>query len=173
MSAWEWAHAAIGTVATAIFLFQTFGSADCDAEVASDCSSNFADYLSFRNLVALFVGYGWVTLAALLTGFSHGVASLMGFGAGGVLVFMSLYLLRTFLKLQETGTLDMNSLVGKRAYVYITIGESSSALGKVMVDTKTGRLELPARSEDLEAIRPGQAVKILSVEGGTLWVVRE
>jgi len=171
MSWWEWAHATIGAVATVVFLFQTFGSADSDTDINCDFSTNFADYLSVRNLVALFVGYGWVTLTALLSGFSHGIASLLGFGAGAALVFVSLYLLKTFLKLQENGTLDMNSLVGKRAYAYITI--SSSTAGKVLVDTKTGRLELTARTEDPEPFRPGQAVKILSVEGGALWVGRE
>jgi len=173
MTGWEWAHATIGVVATVVFLFQTFGSADYDAGIDCDFSASFGDYLSVRNLVALFVGYGWVTLTALLTGFSHGMASLMGFGAGIVLVFVSLYLLKTFLKLQEVGTLDMNSLIGKRAYVYITIGGASSSAGKVLVDTKTGRLELTARTEDPEPFRPRQAVKICSVEGGELWVTRE
>ena len=101
------------------------------------------------------------------------MASLLGFCAGIVLIFISLYLLKAFLKFQETGTLDMNSLVGKRANVYITIGESSSVAGKVMVDTKTGRLELPARTEAPETFRPGQIVKILRAEGGILWVCRE
>ena len=176
MSEWEWAHAAIGVTATVIFLFQTFGAADDAGEdTGSDLFSGsygFADYLSVRNLVALLVGYGWVTLAALLSGASQGTASSLGLCAGVVLVFVSLFLLRTFLKFQESGTLDMNSLVGKRASVYITIGESSSTAGKVMVDSKTGRIELPARTEDPETLRPGEVVKILGVDGGVLWVTR-
>ena len=182
MGEWEWAHAAIGAVATVIFLFQTFGAAEyetdysTESDVGAGASSGhqgFANYLSVRNLVALFVGYGWVTLGALFSGVSRGAASLLGVCAGVVLVFISLYLLKTFLRFQEDGTLDISSLAGKRATVYITIGESSSAAGKVMVDTKSGRIELPARTEAPEALRPGETVKILSVDGGVLWVARK
>jgi len=184
MSEWEWIHAAIGAVATAIFLFQTFGAAagydtdysaepDVGADISADGQQGFAGYLSVRNLVALFVGYGWVTLGALLSGVSRGMASFLGICAGVVLVFISLYLLKTFLRFQEDGTLDINSLAGKHATVYITIGGSSSTAGKVMVDTKTGRAELPARTEDSETLRPGEAVKILRVDGGLLWVARK
>ena len=185
MSEWEWAHAAIGAVATVIFLFQVFGATEHGADYETDLnagadahvdlfseSHGFAGYLSVRNLVALFVGYGWVALAALLSGASRSTASFLGLCAGLVLVFVSLFLLKTFLRFQETGTLDMNSLVGKQASVYITIGESSSNAGKVMVDTKTGRIELPARTEDPETFRPGQIVKILRTDGGVLWVTR-
>jgi membrane protein implicated in regulation of membrane protease activity len=180
MNEWEWAHAATGAVATLIFLFQTFGAAgsqdyDTETDVGADAPGDhgFADYLSVRNFVALFVGYGWVALAALLSGASRGMASILGVCAGIVLVFISLYLLKTFLRFQEDGTLDINSLPGKRATVYITIGGSSSTSGKVMVDTKTGRMELPARTGDPQVLRPGQTVKILRVDGGVLWVTCE
>ncbi|MCL2103277.1 MAG: NfeD family protein [Syntrophorhabdaceae bacterium] len=184
MSGWEWAHAAIGMVATVIFFFQTFGAADgTDSETdlnagadgeggLSSGSYGFADYLSVRNLIALLMGYGWVALAALLSGASRSAASLLGLCAGVVLVFVSLFLLKAFLRFQETGTLDINGLAGKHASVYITIGESSSNAGKVMVDTKSGRIELPARTEDPETFRPGQIVRILRVDGGVLWVTR-
>jgi membrane protein implicated in regulation of membrane protease activity len=111
-----------------------------------------------------------VTLAALLSGTSRATASLLGICAGLVLVFISLYLMRAFLKLQESGTLEMEDLAGKRAVVYIAVGGGASGAGKVMVDTTSGRVELPARTDDLEAIRPGRMAKILRAEGGVLWI---
>jgi membrane protein implicated in regulation of membrane protease activity len=182
MGEWEWAHAAIGGVASIIFLVQTFGAAgdsdsDPDADAtAADSSELDHDggglfhYLSVRNFVALFVGYGWVTLAALLSGVSRQTSSLLGVCAGIVMVFISLYLLRAFLKFQEDGTLDMESLAGRRASVYITIGASASSAGKVMVDTKAGRVELTARTNDPNTLRPGQMATIVKVDGGVLWV---
>ena len=188
MSEWEWLHAALGGGATLLFLFQTLGAlggnAGLDSEVSFDTPEDipadssfggdgdvgFFHYLSIRNFVALFMGYGWVTLAALLSGISRAMASLLGLCSGIALIFVSLYLIKMFLKFQEDGTLDLQSLVGKRASVYITVGGGSSGLGKVLVDTKTGRVELPARTNDPGPLRPGQLVTIQHVEDGILWV---
>jgi membrane protein implicated in regulation of membrane protease activity len=193
---WAWAHVAIGGAATFIFLYQTFGAVvdgavsdgtaadgtaadgnpdfgageDFSADTPTDGHGGLSTYLSVRNFVALFMGYGWVTLAATLSGMSREVSSFLGVCAGSVLAVLSLYMLRTFLKFQEDGTLNMESLVGKHASVYITIGGNALSAGKVMVDTEKGRIELPARTHDPEELRPGRLVTILQAEGGVLWV---
>lgn len=181
MGEWEWAHVAIGAVASIIFLIQTLGTAgdegDADGDLDGDFDSagdsgahSLSDYLSVRNFVAFFIGYGWVTLAALLSGLPRVPSSGLGVGAGVVFVFVSLMLIRTFLRFQEDGSLKMERLAGKGATVYITIGERSTGrAGKVMVDTRKGRMELPARSEG-EALKPGEFVRIDRVEDGVLWV---
>ena len=183
MSAWEWGHVILGGAASLIFLFQSLGSADsgdssadsgADALDVSDAAgmagTALSDYLSVRNFVAFFIGYGWVTFAGLYNGLSRVAASMAGTVSGIIFVFVSLFLLRAFLKFQEDGSLKLETLEGRRAYVYITIMEAASNTGKVMVDTASGRVELPARTRDDESLRPGRMVKILGVEGGVLWV---
>ncbi|MDR1978156.1 MAG: hypothetical protein LBQ42_05430 [Synergistaceae bacterium] len=121
MDPWAWAHVAIGGLATLVFLFQTFGTVeDAEGGATGGGSSDFdadaaglSDYLSVRNFVALFVGYGWVTLAASLSGASREMSSLLGVCAGITLALLSLYMIKTFLKFQEDGTLDMESLAGR------------------------------------------------------------
>lgn len=179
MGEWEWVHAAIGAVASIIFLTQTLGAAGEDGDADGDADGDFdgggqglAGYLSVRNFVAFFIGYGWVTLAALLSDVPQVLSSTLGVAAGVVLVFISLALIRTFLRLQEDGSLKMDRLPGKGATVYITIGEHSTGrAGKVMVDTGKGRMELPARTKGA-ALKPGEFVRIDSVEDGVLWVSR-
>lgn len=183
MGEWEWAHAAIGAAAAIIFLIQTLGAAGDDSVADGDIDGDFdspgdtggqglAGYLSVRNFVAFFIGYGWVTLAALLSGLSQAASSALGVAAGVVIVFVSLALIRTFLRFQEDGSLKMELLPGKGATVYIAIGERSTGrAGKVMVDTRKGRMELPARTEG-EALKPGEFVRIDRVEDGVLWVSR-
>ncbi|MDL2264001.1 NfeD family protein [Synergistaceae bacterium OttesenSCG-928-I11] len=179
MGEWEWAHVAIGAVASVIFLVQTLGiageSGDGDTDSGGDAdidgpdaTQGLADFLSVRNFVAFFIGYGWVTLAALLSGLSRTASSTLGVGAGVVFVFVSLALIRTFLKFQEDGSLKMDRLVGKSATVYIAIGEGGRT-GKVMVDTRKGRMELPARTHG-PALKPGAFVRVDGVEDGVLWV---
>lgn len=182
MSQWEWIHVTIGAVAAIIFLLQTLGTAgdDVDADADFDLTSDtdgpgdaaqgLAGYLSVRNFVAFFIGYGWVTLAALLSGVSRLWSSALGVAAGLVFVWVSLVLIKTFLRFQEDGSLKMETLVGKRASVYIAIGPSGTSQGKVLVDTKTGRTELPARTNDREKLSPGALVEIVALDGDVLWV---
>lgn len=181
MSEWEWAHVAIGAVASIIFLIQTLGTAGSEGDADSlegdfdpsdgDTSGGLYEYLSVRNFVAFFIGYGWVTLAGLLSGMPRTISSALGIGAGVAFVFVSLALIRTFLRLQEDGNLNMEGLAGKSATVYIAIGGAGGKTGKVMVDTGKGRMELPARTMG-DALKPGEFVRIEKVEDGTLWVFR-
>lgn len=184
MNEWAWIHAAVGGVASFIFLFQTFGTAgggadadfDADADLdgqGAEGAHGLSDYLSVRNFVAFFIGYGWVTLAALLSGASRVTASAFGAAAGVIFVFVSLVLIRTFLKFQEDGSLKLESLVGRHASVYIRIGENASSAGKVLVDTAKGRMELPAWTRDAAALAPGRMVRVTAAEGGILWVTAE
>ncbi|MDR3353548.1 MAG: hypothetical protein LBO21_00760 [Synergistaceae bacterium] len=176
MSEWEWVHAAVGGAAAVIFLFQTLGAtggSDADDSfdpTGADAHEGLSSYLSVRNFVAFFLGYGWVTLAALLSGVTAGAASLLGSVAGLIFVVTSFFLIKTFLKFQEDGSLKLESLVGKHASVYITIGARGTSAGKVMIDTKAGRVELPARSDSEEDLRPGRMVLVVKIAGEVLWV---
>ena len=181
MTPWEWTHAAIGGLASAIFLLQTLGmgedggdadSPDADFGEIHDHAPGFSGYLSLRNFVGFFIGYGWVTLASLLSGVAPGLSSAFGIVAGVVFVLASLLLIRTFLGFQEDGTLKPESLIGSRASVYIAIAGSGAGQGKVMADTRAGRMELPARTRDPQKLPPGELVEIVGEDGGVLWVAR-
>lgn len=179
----EWTHAAIGALASAIFLLQTLGmgedggdadSPDTDFDYGEihDHVSGFSGYLSLRNFVGFFIGYGWVTLASLLSGVAPGLSSAFGIAAGVVFVLASLLLIRTFLGFQEDGSLKLNNLIGSRASVYIAIAGSDGGQGKVMADTRAGRVELPARTRDPQKLLPGELVEVVGEDGGVLWVAR-
>ena len=181
MTPWEWTHAAIGGLASAIFLLQTLGmgedggdadSPDADFGEIHDHAPGFSGYLSLRNFVGFFIGYGWVTLASLLSGVAPGLSSVFGIVAGVVFVLASLLLIRTFLGFQEDGTLKPESLIGSRASVYISIAGSGAGQGKVLADTRAGRMELPARTRDPQKLPPGELVEIVGEDGGVLWVAR-
>ena len=181
MTPWEWTHAAIGGLASAIFLLQTLGmgedggdadSPDADFGEIHDHAPGFSGYLSLRNFVGFFIGYGWVTLASLLSGVAPGLSSAFGIAAGVVFVLASLLLIRTFLGFQEDGSLKLNNLIGSRASVYIAIAGSGGGQGKVMADTRAGRMELPARTRDSRKLPPGELVEIVGEDGGVLWVAR-
>jgi membrane protein implicated in regulation of membrane protease activity len=171
---WEWTHAVIGGVATAIFLIQALGNANSDSGMdgGGDADGSLSDWLSVHNFVAFFIGYGWMVFACLATGVSRASASFWGMAAGVSFAAVSIFLVRIFVGFQEDGSVEIEKLVGETASVYIAIGASLSAAGKVMVDTRKGRAEIPARTEDPEPLRPGQLVRIQKTEGGVLWVTK-
>jgi uncharacterized membrane protein YphA (DoxX/SURF4 family) len=176
LTPWEWGHAALGAVASVIFLVQTFGSMDDDSGADGgfdDDGGGLSEYLSVRNFVAFFIGYGWVTFVALVSGFDPRLASLCGAASGALFVMASLFIVRSFMKLHEDGSVKLEELVGAGAFVYIAIGGDASSQGKVMVDTKHGRLELPARTKDPSKLSAGQWVSIVGTDSGILWVSEE
>ena len=113
-----------------------------------------------------------MTLASLLSGVAPGLSSAFGIAAGVVFVLASLLLIRTFLGFQEDGSLKLNNLIGSRASVYIAIAGSGGGQGKVMADTRAGRMELPARTRDPQKLLPGELVEVVGEDGGVLWVAR-
>jgi hypothetical protein len=172
----------LGGVASVIFLVQTFGSVEGDSDGGLDNGADggfdddgggLSEYLSIRNFVAFFIGYGWVTFAALASGFDRRRASLCGAAAGTLFVMASLFIVRSFMRLHEDGSVKLEELVGMGAFVYIVIGGAASSQGKVMVDTKHGRLELPARTRDPSKLSAGQWVSIVGADSGILWVSGE
>jgi hypothetical protein len=176
LTPWEWGHVALGGVASLIFLVQTFGSMDDDSGGDGgfgDDGGGLSEYLSVRNFVAFFIGYGWVTFVALASDFDKGFASLCGAAAGTLFVMASLFMVRSFMKLHEDGSVRLEELAGMGAFVYISIGGSASSQGKVMVDTKHGRLELTARTKDPSKLAAGQWVTIVGTDSGILWVSAE
>ena len=181
----EIVHLAIGGTATLIFILQNLGSltgGDAgDLETDFDGESDFeggegethslSGYLSIRNLVAFFMGYGWVAFAGLRAGFAEIPSALMGVGTGLVLVFVSIAMLRLFSRFQEDGTLKTEGLVGRTGTVYIAVGASGGKAGKVFVDTSAGRSELQARTSSKRELKAGEVVVIAKTENGVLWVL--
>ena len=182
----EIVHLAIGGIAALIFLLQNLGSLTGGADApdadfgghpgdfhdgsGSGDEHSLYGYLSIRNLVAFFMGYGWVAFAALRADFTEISSALAGVGAGLVLVFVSVLLLRIFSRFQEDGTLKAASLAGKSCTVYIAIGAAGSKAGKVLVDTPAGRVELTARTSSARNLKAGEVVEIERTESGALWV---
>ena len=182
----ETIHLAIGGVATLIFLVQNLssltggadssdGGVDFDGDVdgghgGDSGGHSLSAYLSIRNMVAFFMGYGWVAFAALRAGKPEQLSALLGFGSGCVFVCVSIAMLRFFVRFQEDGTVKMASLVGKTGTVYIAPGAGGSRAGKVFMDTSAGRMELQARTSEAGDLKPGEIVTVEKVEDGLLWV---
>jgi len=80
-------------------------------------------------------------------------------------------LLALMLKLQSSGTLNLNSAVGAEGRVYLTI--PAGGTGKVQVVIQERMLELDAQSENGEEIRTDENVTVVRLLAGEKLLVRK
>ena len=124
-----------------------------------------------RGLVAFFAVGGWSGIAALQLGASRlvsGIAALlMGFAA---LILVALFF-KFAMKLQQSGTLDFSSAVGKTGEVYMTVPAKGEGKGKVNVVVQERLVELEAVTESDRALLFGEAIRVTRLAGNNTVVV--
>ncbi len=139
------------------------GSEAFDVDVGGFDSGSGIGLFSTQTIAAFFLGFGWMGAAAINSGLSVLIASLLAlvFGVGGMLAMY--YLLRGLLKLQSKGNLDYERAIGKVGVVYVTIPGSDEDGGQVQV-TFQGRLTTAsARKTSPGIMKPGERVRITGV----------
>jgi len=170
---WFWAIALISNVLFAIYLVVQFaGGHDTDADTdlhLDDADAGFA-VLSLRSLLAfgMFMGYTGVVIIRLGGGWFF--ALLAGIAAGMLAAWLAWRLLRTVLRLQSSGTLDMENTIGQTGEVHLQIPAQAGGTGKVMIEVQGALREMDALSES-ESIPTGASILVVGLTGeGTLIV---
>ncbi len=125
-----------------------------------------------RGFVAFFAVFGW-TGSAMLAGHMPLWFSIVGaFFAGAAAMILIALLMRSMLKLQQSGNMDPKNAVGKSGTVYVTVPANRGGSGKVNLVFQERFSELDAVT-DGEEIPTGREVTVVGVTTlGTL-VVRE
>jgi len=134
-----------------------------DVDVGGFDSGSGIGLFSTQTIAAFFLGFGWVGAAAIKSGLSILIASLLALAFGAGAMFVMFYLLRGLLRLQSKGNLKYESAIGKEGTVYVTIPGSDEEGGQVQV-TFQGRLTTAsARKSSPGSLKPGQRVRITGV----------
>lgn len=127
---------------------------------------------SSQTIAAFFLGFGWVGVAALKSGFSVLVGGIMAFAFGVGAMFAMLYMIRGMLKLQSRGNLNYQSAVGQEGTVYVTIpGNNEDGGGQIQVNIQGRLTTAAARKASEGALNPGQRVRVTGVTGPTSFIV--
>ena len=118
---------------------------------------------STKPLTGFFLGFGWGGGIAIDAGASVPVATVIGLGAGGILMLLLAWLIRAIYSLRSDGTRQLNNAVGAVGTVYVSLPPSRATGGQIQV-TVSGRLEtLGALSVSSRAIPSGEKVKVISI----------
>lgn len=161
---WFWAIGLISNVLFAVYLIMQFaGGHDTDVHDTdiSDLDAGFT-VLSLRSLLAFGMFMGYTGVVALRLGGGWLTALIAGVAAGILAAWLAWRLLRIILRLQSSGTLDMQNAIGQTGEVYLPIPASLHGAGKVMVEVQGALREIDAVSEDA-AIPNGQPVLVVGL----------
>ena len=139
-----------------------------DLTVDHDAGAFFA-ILSVRGLLAFGMFLGYAGFAALEAGLGLFPALIVGTFAGFLASWLAFKLLLLLLRLQSSGTLDVDKAVGATGTVHLSL--SANTPGKVMVVLQGALREMDAVSAD-GAIATGTPILVTEVlENGQLVVV--
>jgi membrane-bound ClpP family serine protease len=156
---------ALAIVSSCIFLLQLILSligldSDLDADIDLDGSGDFALF-SFRAIISFLVFFSWTSGLLLHKGWSFKYAIIIGFIVGFIAMAIVAYLLYKITKMEESGNINLEALVGLSAEVYIPIPEGGKATGRVTVEMDEKNMEFDAVSE--KQILTGNKVLVLKV----------
>lgn len=161
---WFWGIGLISNALFAVYLVAQFaGGHDADVHDADvpDLDAGFT-ILSLRSLLAFGMFMGYTGVVALRLGGGWLIALLAGVAAGVLAAWLAWRLLRIILRLQSSGTLDMQNAIGQTGEVYLAIPAGQHGTGKVMLELQGALREMDAVSEEA-AIPNGQPVLVVGL----------
>ncbi len=124
-----------------------------------------------RGMVAFFAVGGWAGLSALSLSGSPSAAIITSLIAGTLALLLVAWFFKWAASLNENGTLQMDSAVGKVGEVYITVPPDMTGTGKVNVIIQGRLTEAEAMTECSRPLKYGEPVEVIGMAvGNTLKV---
>ncbi len=154
-----------------IVLMFVFGMDDgMDAANVADHDSGMGMF-SFRGITAFFTGFGWTGVICTKAGMTLPVTILVAFIVGGVMMVSIFLMMRAFMGLQSSGTLDYVNAIGQVGTVYLTISPTQRPGGQVEVMIQGRLVTAEALQKGSAPLSPGTKVKVVELIGTTSLLV--
>ncbi|HIR83976.1 MAG TPA: hypothetical protein IAA56_01415 [Candidatus Galloscillospira excrementavium] len=148
------------------------GAGDGSAEVHQGIFSGL-NILTVRGVVAFLTLFGWSGLWLSQLGLHPLLAAFLAIQIGVIGMVGVALILRSALRLQYDGTLDLRNAVGLAGTVYLTVPARRGGCGKVNVLVQEQLREFEAVTEEAEPIPTGEKVLVTGLAGeDTLLVSR-
>lgn len=126
---------------------------------------------SVRGVTAFFTGFGWTGVILTKRGFELPVTLVVSLAVGGALMVAIYLMMRSFMRLQSSGTLDYGNAVGQMGTVYLTIPPVQRAGGQVETMIQGRLVTAEALQKGTQPIQPGTKVKVVERIGSSTLIV--
>ncbi len=147
------------------------GAIDDMPDLGDGMHSSGLGLFSVRTIAAFFAGLGWMGIIFLRSGSNSFIAASAGLISGLALMAGTIYLLRSFARLQDSGTLSYANAIGLHATVYVPIPPARGPGGQVEVVVQSRTVFAEARTDFPDGIKTGQRVRIVALDGPTTFFV--
>jgi membrane protein implicated in regulation of membrane protease activity len=128
---------------------------------------NGASLFSVKPIIGFFFGLGWAGGAC--SGRMSIVPALSIAVLAGLCAMIVIWaIVRTFVRCQNDGSMQIQSAIGKEGVVYTTVDPAAGGL--VQVALNTGLETLPAVTREAEPISTGKTVTVIRLDGPNLLV---
>ena len=128
--------------------------------------------LTLRGLVAFFALFGWSGLVALQAKLNIISVITIASLAGALACYTVAKLLQLFMKLQDSGNLQLENAIGLTGTVYIRVPAKYGGVGKVNLTLQERYIELEAMTPEETDIFPGQSIIVSDLKDTDTIVVR-
>lgn len=185
LTALEKTYFIIACIATVFLIIQILfmifgGDGEIDGDLDTDGDGSFDSPMesgitpfTVKGIVAFFAIGGWTGLLMLSYEVNVAVSVIVSILAGGVALVVVWLILRSILKLQDSGTLVLERVIGKTATVYVSIPPKRDGRGKVTMTAQGKFTELDAVTDEEERIKVDEVVEVVEVIGDCLVVKRK
>ena len=153
-----------------LILTLVFGMDDVDGVDLVDHDSGMGIF-SVRGLTAFFTGFGWTGVIATEQGLGLPVTILLSLVVGGSLMIAIYVMMRSFMRLQSSGTLDYGNATGQMGTVYLTIPPLHGAGGQIETMIQGRLVTAEALQKGSAPIQPGTKVKVVERIGSSTLIV--
>lgn len=163
------AAATVFLIVQIIMLIVSFGGGDIDGDGLDDIDGDAPDsgltLFSVKSITAFFSIGGWMGLAML-----EAIPSLIALDviisviAGFLSMLAVALIMRALIKMQCSGNIVTEKLVGKTATVYVRINPERSGTGKINLTAQGKFMEIDAVTDGKETLNYNDSVTVVKME---------
>jgi hypothetical protein len=142
---------------------------DTDTEASYDVDPSFTLF-SVRSIIAFFTFFGWTGVLTLNAGVSVPIAVISSVISGGVAMTLVAVMLFQFIRMTESGTIDIRKAISSIGEVYLTVPASEKGKGKIHLKVDGKLMELDAITKGSD-IKNGENVRVVEILKDNLMLV--
>jgi len=171
-----WAISIFASVLQVFLLIGAFLGHGSDFDHGADShdgsTADSVKLLSFRILVAFFVGFGWAGVLAQRQGMSAGGIATAAVISGVAFMLLMFATMRFLMAMRDDGSLHYENAIGIRGQVYVTIPPKREGIGQIEVMLQ-GRLITASAVTDAEhSLAPQHGIEITALMPPNTFVVK-